>query len=82
MILPEVSLEITHKRAEQLREGIKHLNLQYRHKPIGQITLSLGVASFPEHGMTGKLVIREADAALYRAKREGRDAVRLALGES
>jgi len=79
LILPEVSLEITHKRAEQLREGIKHLNLQYRQEPIGQITLSLGVASFPEHGITGQSVIREADAALYRAKREGRDAVRLAF---
>ncbi len=78
LILPEGSLEVTSKRAEQLREGIKHLHLKYRHEPIGQITLSLGVASFPEHGMTGQAVIREADAALYRAKREGRDAVRLA----
>ncbi len=78
LILPEGSLDITSKRAEQLREGIKHLHLKYRHQPLGQITLSLGVASFPEHGLTGQDVIREADAALYRAKREGRDAVRLA----
>lgn len=78
LILPEGSLEVTSKRAEQLREGIKHLNLKYRHEPLGQITLSLGVASFPEHGVTGQDVIREADAALYKAKREGRDAVRLA----
>jgi diguanylate cyclase (GGDEF)-like protein/PAS domain S-box-containing protein len=78
LILPEGTLEVTSKRAEQLREGIKHLHLKYRHEPLGQITLSLGVASFPEHGMTGQAVIREADAALYRAKREGRDAVRLA----
>ncbi len=78
LILPEGNLEVTTKRAEQLREGIKHLHLKYRHEALGQITLSLGVASFPEHGMTGQAVIREADAALYRAKREGRDAVRLA----
>ena len=78
LILPEGTLAVTSKRAEQLREGIKHLHLKYRHEPLGQITLSLGVASFPEHGMTGQAVIREADAALYRAKREGRDAVRLA----
>lgn len=79
LILPEVSLEITKRRAEQIREGIKHLNIEYRHESLGQITLSLGVASFPEHGITGQAVIRQADAALYRAKREGRDAVRLAL---
>jgi|GEM_PF-573570 len=78
LILPEGSLDITSKRAEQLREGIKHLHLKYRNEPLGQITFSLGVASFPEHGLTGQDVIREADAALYRAKREGRDAVRLA----
>ncbi len=78
LILPEGSLEVTSKRAEQLREGIKHLHLKYRHEPLGQITLSLGVASFPEHGITGQAVIREADAALYKAKHEGRDAVRLA----
>lgn len=78
LILPEGSLEVTSKRAEQLREGIKHLSLKYRHDTLGQITLSLGVAGFPDHGKTGREVIREADAALYRAKREGRDAVRLA----
>ncbi len=78
LILPEGSLEVTSRRAEQIREGIKHLHLNYRHETLGQITLSLGVASFPEHGMTGQAVIREADSALYRAKREGRDAVRLA----
>ncbi|WP_045054391.1 diguanylate cyclase [Aliterella atlantica] len=79
LILPEVSLEITNRRAEQIREGIKHLSVQYRHESLGQITLSLGVASFPEHGVTGQVVIRQADAALYRAKQEGRDAVRVAL---
>lgn len=32
----------------------------------------------PEHGLCIEFVIRSADAALYRAKNEGRDAVRLA----
>jgi diguanylate cyclase (GGDEF)-like protein/PAS domain S-box-containing protein len=78
LILPEASLEVTKKRAEQIREGIKHLSVQHHGQALGAITLSLGVASFPEHGLSGEAVIRAADAALYRAKKEGRDAVRVA----
>jgi diguanylate cyclase (GGDEF)-like protein len=37
--------------------------------------LSLGVAVFPEHGATPDALLRAADAALYRAKKEGRDRV-------
>ena len=77
LILPETSLDIIQNRAEKIRQGVKHLQVQH-HQQLGAITLSLGVACFPEHGLTGEAVIRSADAALYRAKKEGRDAVRLA----
>ncbi|OKH38629.1 hypothetical protein NIES2119_08505 [[Phormidium ambiguum] IAM M-71] len=75
LILPEASLEVTVQRAEQIREGIKHLNLHNRHQQLGTITLSLGVAIFPLHGTTGEMVIQAADSALYQAKGEGRDRV-------
>ena len=75
IILPEASLEITLQRAEQIREGIKHLNLHSRHQQLGTITLSLGVANFPQHGITGEMVIQAADSALYQAKAQGRDRV-------
>jgi diguanylate cyclase (GGDEF)-like protein len=39
------------------------------------VTISLGVASFPEHGTTAEEVIAAADSALYRAKMEGRNRV-------
>jgi PAS domain S-box-containing protein len=42
-------------------------------QPLGTITVSLGVAVYPDHGATGEAVVRAADTALYRAKREGRD---------
>jgi diguanylate cyclase (GGDEF)-like protein len=42
------------------------------------ITISAGVAIFPDHGSNGKDIIRAADAALYRAKEDGRDRVCLA----
>ncbi len=75
LILPEASLEVTRQRAEHLRGDIKHLHVPYRDQPLGAVTLSLGVAIFPDHGSTGEAVLKAADAALYRAKREGRDRV-------
>jgi diguanylate cyclase (GGDEF)-like protein len=75
LILPEASLEITKQRAETIREQVKQLMLEHRRQPLGVITLSLGVACFPEHGKSGEAVIHAADAALYCAKREGRDRV-------
>jgi len=44
-----------------------------------EITVSIGVAAFPEHGDTPEAIIASADAALYEAKRRGRDRVVLAL---
>ncbi|GET39743.1 GGDEF domain-containing protein [Microseira wollei] len=75
LILPETDWENTEQRAEQLRDGIKHLKLQYMHQPLGGITVSLGVACFPEHGTSGAELIQVADLALYRAKALGRDRV-------
>ncbi|MBO0871429.1 MAG: diguanylate cyclase, partial [Micromonosporaceae bacterium] len=42
------------------------------------ITVSIGVAVFPDHGGTGSAVIEAADEALYAAKAAGRDTYRLA----
>lgn len=81
LILPEASLEVAIARAEQIREGVKHLVLKNRNQLLGAITLSLGVACFPEHGSTGQAVIQAADAALYRAKKEGRDRVVSAVSQ-
>ncbi len=80
IILPEASLEDTLKRAEQLREGIKQLHVEYHDQALGAVTVSLGVAVFPDHGSTTEVIVRGADAALYRAKREGRDRVVVAPG--
>ncbi len=80
LILPETSLDDTRQRAEQLREEFKHLNVQYNGQSTRSVTLSLGVAVFPEHGLTGEAVSRAADLALYQAKRGGRD--RVVVGQS
>ncbi|MDB9511291.1 GGDEF domain-containing protein [Kamptonema animale CS-326] len=75
LVLPESSLEEACQRAEQLRQGVKQLNVKYNGQSLDIITVSLGVACFPEHGKTGAEVIQAADVALYRAKAKGRDRV-------
>ncbi|WP_017306579.1 sensor domain-containing diguanylate cyclase [Spirulina subsalsa] len=81
LILPEASLENTQKRADQIRQGIKTLKIEHQGQTVGKITLSLGVACFPQHGLTWEAVIRAADQALYQAKATGRDRV-VAFGPS
>jgi diguanylate cyclase (GGDEF)-like protein len=49
--------------------------------PIGAITVSAGVATFPEHGRERDSLIRLADSALYWAKEHGKNQVRLTRPE-
>ena len=39
------------------------------------MSISLGVAAYPEHAVVADALLRASDSALYRAKREGRDRV-------
>ena len=75
LILPEASREMTQIRAEQMREDSSQIHVQYEDQTLEPVTLSLGVAIFPDHGSTIDALFGAADTALYRAKREGRDRV-------
>ena len=75
LILPDTSLDVTRQRAEKLREASKRVSIQYGGRPLGVITLSMGVVVFPVHGSTCDVILRSADEALYQAKAQGRDRV-------
>ena len=79
LIMPGASLTITLERAEILRQAVKEMHRHYQ--GLKPMTLSLGVAVYPDHGDTGLEIIRAADAALYQAKRAGRDQVLAAPGD-
>ena len=57
----------------------KGLQVAYQGTLLGPITLSLGVAVYPDQGLSGHAVLRAADAALYQSKANGRDCVTAAL---
>lgn len=75
LILPSTTLEEAALRAEALRVQISHLALNHNHQNLGTLTVSLGVACFPNHGLDGAAVMQAADQALYQAKAAGRDHV-------
>jgi len=79
LVLPEASLEDAERRAEELREEIKRLRVSDKGRLLGPLTASFGLAAYPEHGLAGDMLLRAADTALYRAKREGRDRVMVAV---
>jgi len=73
LVLPGASRESAWERAEQLCEGVRGVRLDFRGETLGPLTLSLGIATFPDHGDTADIILQVADAALYKAKHEGRD---------
>jgi diguanylate cyclase (GGDEF)-like protein/PAS domain S-box-containing protein len=79
VLLPEATLEAARERAEELRLAAKGLQVAYQDHLLGPITLSLGVAVYPDQGLSGQAVLRAADAALYKSKADGRDRVTAAL---
>lgn len=73
IMMRETQLDEAKKRSELLRLGVKSLPVEHGGQNLGCITISLGVACFPQHGSTLEELINAADAALYRAKAQGRD---------
>jgi diguanylate cyclase (GGDEF)-like protein len=73
LIFPEASLHNTRRRAEQLQKEIQRMSVQYQGQSLPAITVSIGIASFPEHGGTVASLLAAADSALYRAKNDGRN---------
>ena len=63
------------QRAEALGAQIRALRVVYEGQQLGGITMSVGVAVYPDHGVDAKQVLKAADRALYLAKANGRDGV-------
>lgn len=78
----EIDLENTSRRAEELRIMATRLRVQSGGQLIGNITLSIGVSLFPDHGEDKDAILKAADRALYKAKEAGRNRVEIAMPEA
>lgn len=75
LVMSHASPVTVRERAERLRLGVQELKIECDGRSVGPITLSVGIAMFPDHGESGQAVLQAADAALYRAKEAGRNRV-------
>lgn len=69
ILLPNTPLEVAAQVAERLREYIATEQLP----TVGHVTISLGIASYPETADSHRAVFKQADVALYEAKKSGRN---------
>jgi diguanylate cyclase (GGDEF)-like protein len=75
LIMPGLGLNDSEAKAERIRREIENtLRVQYLDKPLS-ITVSIGVATFPEHGRHTDQLISKVDAAMYEAKNRGRNRI-------
>jgi len=75
IILPSASLQDAYKRALNIHDEVEKITFKHNNRQISDITISLGVSAFPDQGDTVPQLIAAADAAMYKAKREGRNRV-------
>jgi diguanylate cyclase (GGDEF)-like protein/PAS domain S-box-containing protein len=75
IIMPDSSLQNAVIRANALRTEVKRLNPSYDGQPLQSITISIGVAAYPEHGSSAQELLKSADRCLYESKANGRDTV-------
>jgi diguanylate cyclase (GGDEF)-like protein len=62
-------------RAQRIREDVRLLGVSHAERDLGGITLSLGLAIFPDHSSDATALVKAADLALFQAKRGGRNRV-------
>jgi diguanylate cyclase (GGDEF)-like protein len=70
VVLSATSIDRAKESAERIRKQVQAEQFEG-----GSVTISIGVAEYPSQGDTAESVIGQADAALYEAKRAGRDRV-------
>jgi len=78
VILPDTDRKDGISRAEIIRKRVEDITVRYGDKTLPHVTISLGLAIYPEHGTLAQDLIRTSDDALYRAKAKGRNRLEIA----
>ena len=79
VLMPDTNLENALAMARRIQNCVSTLSLKRKDVPVGRVTFSFGVASIvPKPDQASSELIARADAALYRAKGNGRDCIEVA----
>ncbi len=80
VLLPKIPLERSREIAEEIRAAVAEIDVAFAGatETLG-MTVSVGIASYPEHADTAEGLLGAADAAVYDAKLGGRNRIRIAL---
>jgi diguanylate cyclase (GGDEF)-like protein len=79
VVLTEIGQEEALRIADRLRCSIEAHRFGQRKGLAIELTISAGVAVFPDHGRTADQLIHRADTAMYEAKRDNRNCVKVAV---
>jgi len=80
LVMANASRQIVWQRADLIRQRARSLQIGHNDHQLGPITLSVGIAIFPEDGASTQAVLEAAEQALISSRRAGRNVV--AVGEA
>ena len=75
IVMQEADAALALDRAEDIRRQVAEMQVLHRNQNLGQVTVSIGIASYPQDGDSPEQLLRRADRALYTAKHNGRNQV-------
>lgn len=75
IVMVQAALDTVRERALAIRSGALRLEIDYHGQRIGPVSLSVGIAVFPDHASSAHAALEAADGALIRSKRSGRGRV-------
>jgi len=74
ILLPDTGAQACQVVAERIRNAVSRMSMpQVKDRQVPPITVSLGIAVYPEHGGTLEEMLHSSDRALYESKRAGRN---------
>jgi diguanylate cyclase (GGDEF)-like protein/PAS domain S-box-containing protein len=82
VVTPGATREVASAWAERVLERVRDMQVVSDGKVLPPLTVSIGIAFFPEDGQEGAQVLQAADRVLYAAKRSGRDRCMVSTGRS
>ncbi len=84
VLLPNCSWGSAHERCVELQRRVADIRITTSQSRalLTPPTLSIGIATSPEHGLTSQALLRSADLALYASKSDGRNRISRALPET